>query len=208
MRRLFFRLMIGWLLAVAALLLTACGAAPKLINTSYGTGSKKVLVAYATYAGSTAEVADAIGKALATKGLSAEVRPIQSVTDPAPYAAVVLGSAIRMGKVHSDVLDFVKKHKAKLADMPVAYFVVCMTMKDETPEARREATSWIGPLEKEVRPVDVGLFAGKLDRAQLSVFDSTVTRFAGGTEGDWRDWDAIRTWAEQAAGRLRKSPAH
>jgi menaquinone-dependent protoporphyrinogen oxidase len=191
-------------LLLLLLSLTACGATPKYVNTTYpGRGNAKpVLVAYATYAGSTAEVADAIGKALSAKGYAADVRPVQSVDDPARFTAVVLGSAIRNGKVHGDVMDFIKKHKAVLADKHVAYFVVCMTMRDDTPEHRREATAYLEPLEAELRPLDVGLFAGKLDRQQLGVFDPMVTRLAGGKEGDYRDWDAIRIWAEQYAARL------
>jgi len=193
------------LLALACL--AACAATPNFVSTNYAAraGSKKVLVAYGSWAGSTGEVADAIGKTLAKKGLSADVRPVQSAGDPKQYSAVILGSAIRMGKVHGDVLDFAKKHKAELADKPVVYFLVCMAMKDDTPENRRDATTWLVPLENEVKPLDVGLFAGKLDRAQLGFFDSTVTRFAGGTEGDHRDWDAIRIWSEQVAGRIVKA---
>lgn len=184
---------------------TGCGATPTYVNASYpGRGDAgPVLVAYASYAGSTAEVADAMARALSGKGLAAEVRPVGSVDNPSRYSAVVLGSAIRMGKLHADVVDFVKKHKAALDDKHVAYFVVCMTMKDDTPENRREATAWLAPIESEVRPVEVGLFAGKLAREPLSWFDSLVTRFAGGTEGDYRDWNAIRVWSEQLAERLR-----
>jgi len=51
-----------------------------------------------------------------------------------------------------------------------------------------------------VRPVDVGLFAGVLDYSELSFIVRLVMKSKmkkkGVPEGDHRDWDAIRAWAE------------
>ena len=55
----------------------------------------KILVVYASRAGSTAGVAEAIGKTLAESGVQVDVLPMKDVTDLAPYRAVVAGSAIQ-----------------------------------------------------------------------------------------------------------------
>jgi menaquinone-dependent protoporphyrinogen oxidase len=57
--------------------------------------SNKILVAYASIAGSTAGVAEAIGKTLVESGAQVEVRPMKDVNDLAPYQTMVAGSAIR-----------------------------------------------------------------------------------------------------------------
>ena len=60
--------------------------------------SKKILVTYATQGGSTAGIAEAVGKTMAEAGAQVDVRPIQSVSDLRSYQAVVVGSAIHSGK--------------------------------------------------------------------------------------------------------------
>jgi menaquinone-dependent protoporphyrinogen oxidase len=57
--------------------------------------SNKILVTYASRLGSTAGVAEAIGKTLAENGAEVEIRRMEDVTDLTPYSAVVAGSAIR-----------------------------------------------------------------------------------------------------------------
>ena len=65
-----------------------------------------------------------------------------------------------------------------------------------TPRAR-----FLDPVRQqvsEVQPVDVGLFAGKLDFGKLPFAYRVMWPFtAGGTtgEGDYRDWKAIKAWA-------------
>jgi menaquinone-dependent protoporphyrinogen oxidase len=43
--------------------------------------------------------------------------------------------------------------------------------------------------------VDVGLFAGVLDMGKLPLPLKLVMRAMKAQPGDYRDWDAIRTWA-------------
>jgi menaquinone-dependent protoporphyrinogen oxidase len=35
-----------------------------------------------------------------------------------------------------------------------------------------------------------------MDFSKLSFLDRTMAKMKGSTEGDWRDWDAIRAWAD------------
>jgi menaquinone-dependent protoporphyrinogen oxidase len=70
--------------------------------------SNQILVAYASRAGSTAGVAEAIGQTLAESGAQVEVRPMQDVEDLAPYRAVVAGSAIQGGKWLPEAMQFMQ----------------------------------------------------------------------------------------------------
>jgi menaquinone-dependent protoporphyrinogen oxidase len=164
--------------------------------------SDKILVAYATKAGSTAEVAEAIGQELREAGAEVEVSQAKNVKHVSPYKAVIIGSAIRMGKWVSEATEFVEENRGALSQVPVAYFVVCMTMKDDTEENRHTVEAYLDPVRELVEPVDIGLFAGAMDYNKLSFGARTIAKAIKVSEDDWRDWEAIRAWARQVHGRL------
>jgi menaquinone-dependent protoporphyrinogen oxidase len=58
----------------------------------------RVLVAYASKYGATAEIAEKIGQVLRQAGLQVDVSPVNHISDLTPYRAIVLGSAIYMGQ--------------------------------------------------------------------------------------------------------------
>ena len=142
----------------------------------------KVLVTYATRAGSTAEVAQAIAEVLRARsgGDTVDVLPVKEVMDLSPYRAVIVGSAVRYGKWLPEAVDFVAKNQAALAKVPTALFLVSGYLKDDTPEMRARVSAFLNPVRQILQPDKEGLFAGKTGK------------------GDWRNWDQIRAWAADA----------
>jgi len=155
----------------------------------------KILVAYASRAGSTGEVAEAIGQVLCEAGAAVDVRLVKEVTDLSPYRAVIVGSAIYMGKWMSEAVKFVETHRETLSQMPVACFTVCLTLKEDTEENRREVAAYLDPVREVVQPVDVGLFAGVMDYNKLPFIFRLMMKAMKSPQGDFRDWEAIRAWA-------------
>jgi len=159
---------------------------------------KKVLVTYASKYGTTGGVADTIGNELCSNGMATDVVLIKNAQNVSSYQGVVIGSAIYMGKWMSEALDFVKKNKDNLRQVPVAYFLVCMTLSQPTEKKQAEVLSYMDPILKavpQIKPIGIGTFAGALDYSNLSWLNEKILKSKGTPEGDFRDWNAIRAWA-------------
>jgi menaquinone-dependent protoporphyrinogen oxidase len=162
-----------------------------------------ILVTYASCTGSTAGVAEAIGKTLADSGLQVKIRPMREVIELASCRAVVAGSAIQGQKWLPEAMEFMKAHRAALSAMPVATYSVCMTLAMRNGEKYRPAISgWLDPVRNLVKPFAEGLFAGALDISKIPSFSDRLkfrmsVLFGVWKEGDHRDWRAIHTWAEE-----------
>jgi menaquinone-dependent protoporphyrinogen oxidase len=170
----------------------------------------KILVTYASRSGSTAGVAEAIGKTLAAEtGALVDVRPVSEVTDLSPYQAVVAGSAIQGQKWLPEALAFLKKHRAELAQRPFAAFQVCITLSMKGGEQYRAGVAaWMDPVRSLVQPISAGLFAGSLDFSKMPLtFNTLMMRIPVLMKmwqvGDHRDWDAIHTWSLSLAKQLQ-----
>jgi menaquinone-dependent protoporphyrinogen oxidase len=164
--------------------------------------NNRILVAYASRTGSTVGVAEAIGKSLVESGAQVKVLPMQDVRDLTPYRAVVAGSAIRGNKWLPEAMQFMQAHQATLAQKPFAAFLVCMTLAMPNADKYREhVADFLQPVRALVKPVSEGLFAGVLDIGKISSLGDRLkfrlsVIFGVWSEGDHRDWNAIRAWAE------------
>jgi menaquinone-dependent protoporphyrinogen oxidase len=161
-----------------------------------------ILVTYASRSGSTAEIAEAIGSALAESGVKIEVKPMQEVTELTSYQAVIAGSAIRGARWLPEAMQFVRVHQSTLRHIPFAMFTVCITLAMANSERYRTGVAtWTAPVRAIVRPLSEGLFPGMLDFHKLPVNLETLklrATVAMGIfpRGDHRDWAAVRSWAE------------
>lgn len=167
---------------------------------------QRVLVAYASYTGSTEDIANEIGISLIEAGYTTDVCPMSEVKVMNGYMAAVLGTAIRRERPLPEALEFVNKFRAALRHIPLAVFSVGADMRLDTPENREKTLGYLRPLLQQIDPpIDVGLFAGKVDTGELSMWWRMLAPKdeAGKVpEGDWRDWNKIRIWGEHVAAIL------
>ena len=84
----------------------------------------KILITYATRADSTAKIAAVIGEELSKRGYVVEIVPVKNRPVVEGCAAVLIGSAIRMGNWLPEAVDFIKKNQAQLNALPTALFTV------------------------------------------------------------------------------------
>ena len=116
--------------------------------------TNRVLVTYASRAGSTKEVAEAIGKTLSEGGMKVDVVSMDKVTDLSAYDAVVAGSAIRGSKWLPEAVDFIQMHRSSLGGKRLAMFTVCITLAMKNGENYRSAVmGWVAPVRAMIHPL-------------------------------------------------------
>ncbi|MBZ0290981.1 MAG: flavodoxin domain-containing protein [Anaerolineae bacterium] len=168
---------------------------------------KKILVAYASKYGATAEIAAAIANTLGENELDVKVISADAVNEVQSYDAVVLGSAVYAGHWLQGAVDFLDRFKKDLGQKPVWLFSSGPTGDGDALELLNgwKIPEALQPTVSELKVRDVALFHGKIDTRKLNLAENLLVRAMRGATGDFRDWDAIRAWAETMVTSLVKA---
>jgi menaquinone-dependent protoporphyrinogen oxidase len=166
----------------------------------------RVLVAYATKYGATAEIAAKIGEVLREAGLDADVQPADRVHDLTPYRAVVLGSAVYAGQWRKEAATFLEENEGALAERPVWLFSSGPTGEGDPVELMN---GWrfpeaLQPIAGRIGARDIVLFHGVIDMQELNLPEKLIIKALKAPAGDSRDWDAITAWAKSIAEALQQ----
>jgi menaquinone-dependent protoporphyrinogen oxidase len=159
----------------------------------------RVLVTVASRHGATGEIGGMIGGVLERAGLDVEYRDPAGVTDPEAYDAVVLGSAIYAGRWLEAARAFADRHAVALAKRPTWLFSSGPIGDPPMPPGEvPEALALVDRIGAHAHRS----FRGRLDRRRLGFLERTVTRALKAPDGDFRDLDEIRAWADEIAADL------
>lgn len=159
---------------------------------------KKILVAFATKYGSTAEIAQKIGEVLISSSLDTDVLPVDRTCALDRYEAVILGSAVYIGKWRKEAVKFLTSNENMLIDRPVWLFSSGPTGEGDPVELLK---GWRFPVQLEqianrIRPRDIVVFHGSVKMDKLNFIEKGMINNVKAPVGDFRNWDAIATWAE------------
>ncbi len=168
----------------------------------------KVLVAYASKYGATAEMAERLGKVLSEAGLAVEVLPAEAVKEVKPYDAVVLGSAVYAGSWMKPVVELLQTQEEALATRPLWIFSSGPTGEGDPVEIMH---GWrypeaLKPLLERINPRSIAFFHGKIDPEKLHWGEKLIIMALRARTGDFRDWKALEAWAQGIAQALRAEP--
>jgi len=168
---------------------------------------EKGLVTYASKYGATAEIVEKIGETLRQTGLPTDVLPVKQVRNLAAYKAVVLGSAVYIGQWRKDAVKFLKANKKLLTERPVWLFSSGPTGEGNMVELLR---GWhfppkLQPLVDSIYPRDIAVFHGNVDIEKINSIEKSMITNVKSLFGDFRDWDAITSWATSIANKLKET---
>ena len=173
----------------------------------------RVLVAYATRHGATAGIAQHIASTLADSGHSAEAKSVEEVEGLEGYDALVLGGAAYMFHWLKPAVRFAKRHRDELARRPVWLFSSGPIGTDRIDAEGKDVLEGSRPKEFDelndlLMPRGEQVFFGAYDpeAEPIGLAERLIRHMPAAREsmpaGDFRDWDAIREWAEQIAADL------
>ena len=103
----------------------------------------RVLVAYASKNGSTAEIAEAIAQGLERHGLEVDCLEAGAVRHLESYGAVVLGSAVYAKRWRGSARQFLRRHRAVLPSVP--WWVFSSGPVGEPKPDSPDAAAWLEP---------------------------------------------------------------
>ena len=166
---------------------------------------KKILVAYATKYGATGEIADKVGEVLQGTGFQVDVSPVDRVQDLTSYGAVVLGSAVYIGKWRKEAVKLLKENQEALAERQVWLFSSGPLGEGDPVEL---LDGWslptsLQPIVDRIQPRDIAVFHGYLNPEKINFLEKWMLKNIQSPIGDFRDWEAITSWAESIAAELK-----
>ncbi|HEV2141549.1 MAG TPA: flavodoxin domain-containing protein [Candidatus Dormibacteraeota bacterium] len=171
----------------------------------------RILVVYASKYGSTKGIAERIADTLNESGQQAAAVPASKAGVLDGYDAFVIGSAAYMGSWLTEAAGFVRRNAARLRAKPVWLFSsgpIGTANVDAQGRDVREATvpKEIAEFRSSIEPRDHRVFFGAFDHTKLNFTHRLVYALPAMksllTDGDFRDWDEIESWAKEIAAAL------
>jgi len=170
----------------------------------------KLLVAYDTVHGSTAEIAQFMGNVLREYHHDVTVEKVTELKSVSGYDAYLLGTPVYGGMWLTGMSQFLDLFEADLALKPVYFWLACIRVMEEDGYEHARNNYVYHPTLDKIGARDLTIFAGRLnldgidwnERWTLSArYDGH--QLPGKLNDDFRDWKAIRAWSEKVSAELQ-----
>ena len=161
----------------------------------------RVLVSAGSRHGATVEIAYRVGKTIDEEGLEVTVLAPDEATSLKGFDAIVLGSAVYGGHWTRDALALAER-VSRLAPKPPVW-IFSSGPAGDPPKPEEEPVD-VADVMEATGAMEHRIFAGKIDRSKLSFGERAMMIAVKAPEGDFRDWDAIDSWARRIATELTR----
>ena len=142
------------------------------------TESKTIGIVYSTVDGHTLKICKFISEILTKLGWNVELHDISSFDkDITSYSKFIIGASVRYGKHNKYVEQFILNHNKELEHVDAAFFSVNLVAR-KTEKNSAETNPYVIKFLNQItwKPRTVGVFAGRLDYASYSFFDSLMIK--------------------------------
>ena len=167
----------------------------------------RVLVAYGSRFGSTAEIAEAIASELREGGFDVDCVPAHDAKTADGYDGVVLGSAVYMRRWRRDARRFLEKHARELERVPFWVFSSGSVGAPEQRDPDWEEPAKVMALVERLGVREHVVFGGSIPAKPTGFMQKAMASEMPEEFRDLRDWDEIRAWAAGIARSLQASGA-
>ena len=167
-----------------------------------------ILIAYASKYGATKEIAQKIGEVFRQADLQVDVFPVDGSLDISPYKAIILGSAVYVGKWQKEAVEFLRANEKILARRPVWIFSSGPTGEGDPVELVEgvRLPAALQPVANRIQPRDIAVFHGYINPEKINPIEKwAIKSLVKKPFGDFRDWDAITSWARSIAESLKQA---
>ena len=163
----------------------------------------RVLVAYGSKHGATAEIAQAIADEVRRRGHEVDCVDAGAVRGGAAYDGVILGSAVYMRRWRREARRLLRRHGPQLAEKP--FWVFSSGPGEQEDEAK--AAEWAEPRRTMAAVERRGarehvVFGGRVPREPRNFIERAMLKNTPPDFADLRDWSDIRAWAAKIAAEI------
>ena len=162
-------------------------------STDLATGNKHILIVYASFSGSTKEIADSIKTGLMDDSITVDIIPAENRNmELSEYDFIILGTAINGNTPHPQIIEFINTNRDELNTKKIAAFVVCGTITSTKQKMRENAINYPDKVFKNLNVLRKEVFAGNMTSTGKKFEDFLAKFILGVKAGDHRDWNAIK----------------
>lgn len=156
----------------------------------------KALVVVASRHGGTREIGEVVAQTLVEHGLPTDVCSPEDAPELDGYDAVIVGSPIYTGRWLPEARDFAEQCAPQLRERKVWLF--SSGLSDAPAKASNRPAETLERMDT-TGAVGHRHFPGRLDLNVLTFAERAIIAAARGKQGDRRDMEVVRAWADQIA---------
>ena len=132
---------------------------------------------------------------------------MNGIRELSSYKAVILGSAVYVGKWRKEAADFLRIHQKDLAERLVWLFSSGPTGQGDPVELVEgmRLPADLQPIVHRIQPRDIAVFHGFIDPEKVNPIEKwAVKSLVKKPFGDFRYWDTFAAWSEKIAVSLQE----